>query len=87
MKNYRELGNFFQIFALALATACAVAHGYNGYNDHHSYNNYGSYNNYDSYNSYGSYNGHRLHKRTVFLPPFLATKGLLALAKVPFPIG
>ena len=63
-------------------------HGYNNHYDlgHHGYNNYG-YNSY-GYNSYG-YDSHRLHRRspTVFLPPFIATKGLLALAKVPFPIG
>merc|ERR1711994_337895 len=62
------------IFALAMAAAFASELGYKGYND------YGYNHGYDS---------HRLHRRspTVFLPPFIATKGLLALAKVPFPIG
>ena len=88
-----------QIFALAMAAAFASELGYKGYNDYgynHGYNNHydlgDSYNNY-GYNSYGynsyGYDSHRLHRRspTVFLPPFIATKGLLALAKVPFPIG
>ena len=80
-----------QIFALAMAAVYATELGYNGYNDYnpgYGYNLYDSYNYGYNYGSYG-YNSHRLHRRspTVFLPPFLATKGLLKLSKVPFPIG
>ena len=85
-----------QVLALAMAVAYASELGYNRYNDYgYGYNNYGhhdihyGYDNHYGYNNYGyGYDSHhRLHRRAVFLPAFVGTKGLLALAKVPFPIG
>merc|ERR1712018_424444 len=84
-KMYKQV---LLIFALAMATACATKYGY-GYNDHSynlGYNDHDSFSNYDqyNYNSYGHHGGNsRLHKRTVFLPPFLGTKALLKLNKLP----